>query len=92
MARKKSATDDKKTNNKKTRDTGLPRKKRRPCPFCLEKIDDMDYKDSKLRRFITDRGKIVPRRNTSVCSKHQRIVKNAIKRARTIGLIPYSID
>ncbi|MFC1477871.1 30S ribosomal protein S18 [Candidatus Margulisiibacteriota bacterium] len=69
-----------------------PRKKK-PCPFCLENAEEIDYKDDfKLRRFMTDRGKIIPRRNSSVCAKHQRKLSMAIKRARSVGLVPFSID
>lgn len=68
-------------------------KKRRVCPFCLDKVDVLDYKDvSKYRRFITDRGKIVPKRNSGVCAKHQRVLAAAVKRARTICLIPFTVE
>jgi len=68
-------------------------KRKRPCPFCLEKGDEINYKDvSKLSRFLTDRGKIISRRNSSVCAKHQRRLSVAIKRARTIALVPYAVD
>ena len=69
------------------------RMKRRVCPFCVDKINILDYKDvSTLRRYITDRGKIVPKRNSGVCAKHQRMVTNAIKRSRLMGLIPHCVD
>lgn len=68
-------------------------KRQKPCPFCLAKTDIIDYKDeSRLERFITDRGKIMPRRNSSVCAKHQRRLSMAIKRSRHIGLVPYFVD
>lgn len=69
------------------------RKRRRPCAFCVDKLHRVDYKDvNKIRRFITDRGKIMPRRMSGVCARHQRIVSEAIKRARYICLIPHTID
>jgi len=68
-------------------------KKRRVCAFCVDKVDVLDYKDlSKFRRFVTDRGKIVPRRNSGICAKHQRALAEAIKRARFIALLPYCVD
>ncbi|MFA5878558.1 MAG: 30S ribosomal protein S18 [Candidatus Margulisiibacteriota bacterium] len=71
----------------------LRRKRRRPCSFCVEKTDIIDYKYvDKFTRFISDRGKITPRRNSGVCAKHQRVLALAIKRARFMGLIPYCVD
>ncbi len=69
----------------------MPKKK--VCTFCVEKIDEIDYKDvQKLRRFITEKGKILPRRMSGVCAKHQRILATAIKRAREMALLPYKAD
>jgi len=66
----------------------LPR--RRVCSFCVGKVEVIDYKDPlKLRRYISDRGKIEPRRRTGVCAKHQRALAVAIKRARHLALLPY---
>lgn len=63
--------------------------KKKVCLFCTEKIEVIDYKDvSKLRKFITEKGKILPRRQTGVCAKHQRELTTAIKRARTVALVP----
>lgn len=68
-----------------------PRKK--VCTFCVDKVDYIDYKDTnKLRKFITEKGKIVPRRQTGLCAKHQRELTTAIKRARFMGLLPYVGD
>lgn len=68
-----------------------PRKK--VCAFCVDKVDHIDYKDAgKLRRFITERGKILPRRISGNCAKHQRQVTLAIKRARNIALLPFTAD
>jgi len=65
--------------------------KRKICSFCSDKIDTVDYKDPvKLRQYISDRGKIDPRRKTGTCAKHQRAVAVAIKRARHLALIPYT--
>lgn len=64
--------------------------RKRACKFCLEKIDFVDYKDiGKLRKFITEKGKIMPNRMTGTCARHQRKVAIAIKRARFVALLPY---
>ena len=66
------------------------RGRRKICKFCADKIAAIEYKDERrLRRFITDRGKIVPRRISGACAKHQRMLTTAIKRARQLALIPY---
>ena len=68
-----------------------PRKK--VCSFCVDKVDHIDYKDAgKRRRFITERGKILPRRISGNCAKHQRQVTLAIKRARNIALLPFTAE
>jgi small subunit ribosomal protein S18 len=65
------------------------RRKRR-CRFCMDKVDKISYQDlKKLRRFVSERGKITPRRVTGVCAKHQRQLSRAIKRAREMALLPY---
>ena len=64
-------------------------RKPKKCPFC-HGADEIDYKDSaKLRRFTTDRGKLLARRITGVCARHQRKVTRAVKRARIVGLLPF---
>ncbi len=64
--------------------------RRKVCQFCVEKVQHIDYKDVlKLRKFTSERGKILPRRMTGTCAKHQRQLSTAIKRARTIALMPY---
>jgi small subunit ribosomal protein S18 len=64
--------------------------RRKPCPYCREKIAQVDYKDlSSLRRFISDRGKIRSRRITGACRRHQSQIARAIKRARELALLPY---
>lgn len=67
--------------------------KKKVCVFCVDHVDDIDYKDvAKLRRFITEKGKILPRRMSGVCAKHQRPLAVAIKRARVMALLPYKAD
>ncbi len=67
--------------------------KRRFCHFCSEKSQVIDYKDPvKLRRYISDRGKIEPRHRSGACAKHQRALALAIKRARHLALLPYVSD
>jgi small subunit ribosomal protein S18 len=64
--------------------------RRKPCPYCKEKIEQVDYKDlTALRRFISERGKIRSRRITGACRRHQNQVSRAIKRARELALLPY---
>lgn len=71
-----------------------PRKSRRKvCQFCAEKCEEIDYKDvAKLRKFVSERSKILPRRVTGTCAKHQRELTTAIKRARHLALLPYTSD
>jgi small subunit ribosomal protein S18 len=71
-----------------------PRKTRRKvCGFCVDKVEHIDYKDTvRLRKFVTERGKIMPRRMSGVCAKHQRELAIAIKRARVVALLPYVSD
>lgn len=69
------------------------RRKKRVCAFCAEKTNTVDYKDvPKLRKFISERGKILPRRITGNCAKHQRVLTIAIKRSRHVALMPYVQD
>lgn len=69
------------------------RSRRKVCFFCVEKTEFIDYKDAqKLRRFTSDRAKILPRRVTGTCAFHQRELTTAIKRARHIAILPYSAD
>ncbi|MBR2337662.1 MAG: 30S ribosomal protein S18 [Clostridia bacterium] len=64
--------------------------RRKVCAFCVEKATAIDYKDTaKLKKFITEKGKMLPRRMTGVCAKHQRILASAIKRARLVALLPF---
>jgi len=67
--------------------------KKKVCRFCIDKADKIDYKDiSKLIKFVTERGKIVPSRVSGTCAKHQRKLAQAIKRARFIALLPYAAE
>lgn len=69
------------------------RVKRKVCGFCVERIDEVDYKNAtRLRKFVSDRGKILPRRTTGTCAGHQRILSGAIKRAREIALLPFTSE
>lgn len=69
---------------------GAKRPRKKVCMFCAEKIDVIDYKDiTKLRKNMTDRAKILPRRVTGACAYHQRKLTTAIKRARFVALLPY---
>ncbi len=85
----------------KKRSTGTSKKKfgfkrknffrKKVCHFCAKKIDEVDYKDVViLRKYITDRGKILSQRISGACAKHQRRLSKAIKRARIVGLLPFS--
>jgi small subunit ribosomal protein S18 len=68
-------------------------KRKKVCLFCADKVQVLDYKDTlRFKRFITERGKIYPRRNSGLCAKHQRVLSNAVKRARYIGLVPYTVS
>lgn len=79
---------------------GKPNKFRKPrrkvCMFCVDKATGIDYKQMALGRFraklLTERGKIVPRRTTGTCAKHQRMVTEAVKRARHIAIMPFVTD
>lgn len=67
--------------------------RKKVCAFCVEKVDKIDYKDTaKLRRYTSERAKILPRRVTGTCAYHQRELTTAIKRARQIALMPYTND
>ncbi len=69
------------------------RSRRRVCVFCVDKSNEIDYKDAgKLKRYITERGKILPRRVSGNCAKHQRELTVAIKRARNLALLPYTTE
>ena len=67
--------------------------RRKKCKFCMDKVKMIDYKDyERLRRHLTERGKIIPRRITGNCAKHQRQLTTAIKRARFMALLPFVVE
>lgn len=78
---------------RRPRPRGGRRPRRKVCSFCTDKVAYIDYKDvNRLRRFANERGKIVPRRMSGTCAKHQRQLSQAIKRARVIAIMPYTVD
>jgi len=84
---KKSNSDAQKTSR------GERRAKRKVCAFCADKVELIDYKDvTRLRKYLSEKGKILPRRITGTCAKHQRQLTTSIKRARHLALLPYTTD
>ena len=82
-----AATDD------KARGTKFKRPKRKVCQFCVDKVKDIDYKDvNKLKKYTTEKGKIVARRQSGLCAKHQRELTVSIKRSRCMALMPFKND
>ena len=80
-------------NNNRRPGGKVRRSKRKVCAFCSEKAEKIDYKDvAKLRKFVTERGKILPRRISGTCAKHQRELTASIKRARNIALLPFTTE
>ncbi|MBC5799095.1 MAG: 30S ribosomal protein S18 [Candidatus Eremiobacteraeota bacterium] len=80
-----TGTSKKRNNAKKER-----RPKRKVCTFCSDKLPDINYKDAtRLRKYISERGKILPRRISGNCAKHQRLLTVAVKRARVIAFLPF---
>src|SRR5256714_11601085 len=72
---------------------GMRRQRRKVCTFCVDKVQRIDYKDvGRIRRYISDRGKIDPRRKSGTCAKHQRMLTTALKRARLMAMLPYTAD
>ncbi|MDY6072681.1 MAG: 30S ribosomal protein S18 [Eubacteriales bacterium] len=81
------------SRNERYRQFAGRRPRRKVCNFCVDKVEYIDYKDiNRLRRFVSERGKILPRRMSGVCAKHQRQLAEAIKRARAIALLPYTAE
>lgn len=71
----------------------MRRSKRKVCAFCYDKAEFIDYQDiAKLRKYVTERGKILPRRISGTCAKHQRELTSAVKRARNIALLPFTTE
>lgn len=83
-------------NNREQRESRPPRGRKgrkKVCSFCVDKIHDIDYKDvPRLKRYLSERAKIIPRRVTGTCARHQRQLTRAIKRARHIAFLPYVSD
>ncbi len=78
-------------NDKNIRNPRMRRQRRKVCAFCADKVEVIDYKDiGRLRKFITERGKILPKRMSGTCAKHQRELTTAIKRARHLAFLPYT--
>ncbi|GMB10914.1 MAG: 30S ribosomal protein S18 [Candidatus Improbicoccus devescovinae] len=85
MAENKERRDDERTRG--------GRRRKKVCSFCVDRNVLVDFKEPlKLRRFMSERAKILPRRVTGMCAKHQRVLTLAIKRARHMALLPYSVD
>lgn len=69
------------------------RRRRKVCAFCVDKVALVDYKDAgRLKKFMSERGKILPRRISGNCAKHQRQLTTAIKRARILALLPFTVE
>jgi len=84
---------DSKAGDKGQRRGGGFFRRRKVCKFCADKIDDINYKDVKLLSgFVPERGKVLPRRISGTCAKHQRALRVAIVRARQLALLPYAAD
>ncbi|NLY17677.1 MAG: 30S ribosomal protein S18 [Clostridiaceae bacterium] len=91
--KKKDKNSEKDVNDKKSAKQIRRRTRRKVCQFCVDKVEHIDYKDvGKLRKFLSEKGKILPRRISGNCAKHQRQMTTAIKRARHIALLPYTTD
>ena len=82
-----------KENNNRRPGGKVRRSKKKVCAFCAEKAETIDYKDvAKIRKYVTERGKILPRRISGTCAKHQRELTTAIKRSRNIALLPFTTE
>jgi len=80
-------------NNGRRPNGRMRRSRKKVCAFCSDKSEFIDYKDiNKLRKYVTERGKILPRRVTGLNAKHQRQITDAIKKARQVALLPYSAE
>ncbi len=81
------------TNNTAPQRPYRPKRRKKVCEFCVGKVEKIDYKDTaRLKHFISERAKILPRRITGTCAKHQRELNEAIKRSRQMALLPYISD
>jgi small subunit ribosomal protein S18 len=78
-------------SRRETADYYRDRRRRKVCNFCVEKSESIDYKEvNRLRRYLSERAKIEPRRKTGTCARHQRMLTTALKRARQVALLPYA--
>lgn len=92
-ARRRDNRDSRDMNDKRGGRPMRRRGRRKVCQFCVDKVEHIDYKETgKLRKFLSEKGKILPRRISGNCAKHQRQMTTAIKRARHIALLPYTTD
>ena len=90
MAEKKYVVED---GDDKMPKKNYKQQKRKVCSFCVDKVEVIDYKDvNRLKKYVTEKGKIISSRQTGTCSRHQRELTTAIKRARNIALLPFSGD
>ena len=88
-----TASEDKPQKAPYKANNAVNRKRKKVCLFCVEKVKEIDFKDgNKLRKYTSERGKILPRRVTGTCAMHQRQLTTAIKRARVLALLPYTTD
>lgn len=79
--------------NKRKSFSGGMHARKKVCQFCADKSIEVDYKDVEtLKKYVTERGKILPRRITGACTMHQRFITTAVKRARTVALLPFDAD
>ena len=91
--RDRNSRDDRESNDKRGGRPLRRRSRRKVCQYCVDKVEHIEYKDiGKLRKFLSEKGKILPRRISGNCAKHQRQMTTAIKRARHIALLPYTTD
>lgn len=81
-----------KNTKKSSKEKSYRRPRKKVCNFCVDRVEEIDYKEiDKLKKYVSDKGKILPRRVTGTCAKHQRKLTVAIKRARHIALLPYTV-
>ncbi len=93
MERNNNRSNDRPDRDRGGRPGGPRRPRKKVCAFCIDRAEHIDFKDvSKLRRFVSERSKIVPRRVTGTCARHQRELTTAIKRARHVALLAYVSD
>lgn len=93
MAEEKAAREERTERRERAPRNRGRRGRRRVCSFCVDKMDYIDYKDvNRLRKYVTERGKILPRRISGNCAKHQRMLTEAVKKARVVALLPYTAE